>query len=101
MTDALSAWVPALATAVAGWMHFVVKVAHTPDGQLNDPLAVELLARARRASQPAEVVAHLLACEAVFGRDLADDAGFRRQLEEKFIELGRRADLACAVRPAA
>ena len=26
---------------------------------------------------------------------------FRRLLEEKFIELGRRADLACAVRPAA
>ena len=93
--------VPALATAVAGWMHFVVKVARTPGAELNDPLAIELLARARRSSQPAEVVGHLLACEAVFGRDLAADIAFRRLLEEKFIELGRRADLACAVRPAA
>ncbi len=93
--------VPALATAVAGWMHFVAKNAHTPGGMLNDPLAVELLERAQRSKQPAEVVAHLLTCEAVFGQDLVVDVGFRRQLAEKFIELGRRADLACAIRPAA
>ena len=92
--------VPALATAVAGWMHFVARNAHRPGGMLNDPLAVELLERAQRSTKPAEVLAHLLTCEAVFGQDLVMHKAFRRQLEEKFDELGRRTDLDCAIRPA-
>ena len=87
--------VPALATAVASWMHFVAKVAHTPGGELSDPLAADLLERARRSTEAREIVAHLLGCEAVFGTDLALDTSFRRQLEEKFVELAHRADLAC------
>ena len=78
---------PAIATAIAGWMHFVVKVAQTPDSVLNDPLAAEILAQARLSSNAFRIVENLLAIEAIFGRDLPANAQFRSELTEKFVEL--------------
>ena len=87
---------PAIATAIAAWMHFVVKTAHTPAGVLNDPLAADILARARLSNDAADIVGHLLALDRIFGTDLPDNADFREQLIAKFIDLAQNSAVATA-----
>ena len=80
---------PAIATAVAAWMHFAVKTAHTPGGALNDPMSDEILAQARKRTAAADIVDDLLALEKIFGADLPANAAFRTELIGKFVELAR------------
>ncbi len=87
---------PMIATAVAAWMHFVVKTAYTPGGVLNDPLAAEILAQARLSIEAAQVVDHLLAIEKIFGQDLPANADFRSMLIGKFVELAQNPAVATA-----
>jgi fructuronate reductase len=87
---------PMIATAIAAWMHYAVNIAHTPDGVLNDPLAAEILARARLSTDAASIVGHLLALDKIFGLDLPASAAFRALLIEKFIALASNPAVATA-----
>jgi len=87
---------PMIATAIAAWMHFVVKTAHTPDAILNDPLASEILAQARLSTSATAIVDDLLALKNIFGEDLPADVAFRAQLIDKFIALARNPTVATA-----
>ena len=87
---------PMIATAIAAWMHFVVKTAHTPDAVLNDPLAAEILAQARLSTDATGIVGDLLAIVKIFDRDLPANASFRAQLIEKFVALAKNPDVASA-----
>ena len=79
---------PAIATAIAAWMHYVVKIAQA-GGTLNDPLAAEILVQAKKATDAEGIVEHLLGLEKIFGRDLPQHAGFRKDLLAKFVELAK------------
>ena len=87
---------PMIATAIAAWMHFVVKTAHTPDAVLNDPLAAEILAQAKLSNEAASIVGNLLAIKKIFDVDLPANAGFRAELLGKFIELAKNPAIASA-----
>ena len=87
---------PMIATAVAAWMHYAVKIAHTPDGVLNDPLAGEILAQAKRSTEAAAIVGNLLAIQAIFDTDLPANADFRTALLEKFVALAKNPAVATA-----
>lgn len=87
---------PAIATAIAAWMHFVVKIAHTPDGVLSDPLAAEILHQARLANDSKGIIGNLLALEKIFGLDLPADAAFRAELTDRFIALAGNPAVASA-----
>jgi fructuronate reductase len=87
---------PSIATGIAAWMHFVVKKAHTPDAVLSDPLASELLERAKRSNTAAGIVDQLLAVEKIFGTDLPANAAFRAEVLAGFTELTRQPELATA-----
>lgn len=87
---------PMIATAIVAWMHYAVKIAHTPEGVLNDPLAGEILARARLSTEAAEIVGNLLSLEKIFGVDLPANADFREQLIAKFVDLARNPGVATA-----
>ena len=87
---------PMIATAVAAWMHYAVKIAQTPDGVLNDPLSAEILPAARKSCDAATIVTNLLALDKIFGADLPANAAFRAQLTEKFIELAKNPQVATA-----
>ncbi|MEO8411823.1 MAG: mannitol dehydrogenase family protein, partial [Propionivibrio sp.] len=58
---------PMIITAIAAWMHFVVKIAHTPQAVLADPLADEILARAKLSTDAPGIVGHLLSIDKIFG----------------------------------
>lgn len=85
---------PMIATAIAAWMHYVVKIAHTPQGVLNDPMADEILSRARLATEAASIVGHLFSIEKIFGTDLPANAQFRAQLIDRFVELASHPEVA-------
>ena len=87
---------PMIATAIAAWMHFVVKTAYAPDAVLNDPLAAEILTQARLSTSATVIVDDLLAIDKIFGTDLPANAAFRTQLIEKFIALARNPAVATA-----
>ena len=87
---------PMIATAIAAWMHYAVKVALTPGAKLADPLAEEILARARLASDAPSIVGHLLSIEKIFGTDLSGNAAFRAELIARFSRLAENADVATA-----
>ncbi len=87
---------PMIATAVAAWMHFVAKTAHTSDAVLNDPMAAEILMQARLSNEATEIVGNLLAIEKIFGTDLPAHAGFRDALIGKFIELANNPSVTTA-----
>ncbi|WP_301101674.1 mannitol dehydrogenase family protein [Propionivibrio sp.] len=87
---------PMIATAIAAWMHYAVKMAYTPDDGFNDPLAVDILARARLSTDAPSIVDHLLALDKIFGLDLPANADFRALLIEKFVELAINPTLATA-----
>lgn len=74
---------PAIATAIAAWMLYVVKVAHE-GAALNDPLAAEILERAKRSTEAEAIVDQLLGISKIFGTDLPKHAGFRAAVIEKF-----------------
>lgn len=87
---------PAIATALAAWMHYVVKTAHTQDGILSDPLADEILLKARRNNDASGVVDALLSLEKIFGRDLPANAALRDQIIDKFVDLAINPAVATA-----
>ena len=87
---------PALSLAIAGWMHFVVKTAHTPDATLNDPLSAELLVRAKISLQPNQIVRSMLSITSIFGTDLKANAAFVNGLEQAFAQLAANPDVASA-----
>ena len=87
---------PSIATAIAAWMHFVVKIAHAPDGVLNDPLAADILAHARRGTDAPDIVTNLLALDKIFGTDLPANAAFRRALTDQFVALANNPAVATA-----
>ena len=88
---------PTTATAIAAWMHYAVKIAHTPGGVLNDPLADDILAAARRSTDAPGIVGELLALGKVFGEDLPVNVAFRALLTEKFVALAKDPRIASAV----
>lgn len=87
---------PAIATAVAAWMHFAVKTAHTPGAALSDPMSAEILAQAGKSADAAAIVDNLLALQKIFGQDLPANAAFRSELLGKFVELARNPAVATA-----
>jgi len=87
---------PTLATAIAAWMHFAVKTAHTPGDKLNDPLSDDILAQAKISLQPNEIVRNLLSIQKVFGADLIGNASFVAELQAGFTDLARNPDVATA-----
>ena len=89
--------VPMLATAVAAWMHFATRTAHTPGGVLADPLSDEILAAARLADDADAIVANLLGLRKIFGDDLPAHASFRETLRQQFVALARNPAVATAV----
>jgi len=88
---------PTLATAIAAWMHFAVKTAHTPGDKLNDPLSDDILAQAKISLQPNEIVRSLLSIQKVFGTDLIGNASFVAELQAGFTDLARNPDVATAI----
>ena len=84
---------PAIATAIAGWMHFVVNAAYTPGAVLNDPLVEELLAKARSSVNGFRIVDNLLSIEKIFGLDLPANESFKGELLDKFIELAASSEV--------
>lgn len=87
---------PAIATAVAAWMHFAVKTAHTPGGTLSDPMAAEILVQAAKSTDAGAIVDNLLGLQKIFGLDLPADAAFRTELLGKFVELAKNPAVATA-----
>jgi fructuronate reductase len=87
---------PGIATAIAAWMHFVVRTAHMPGGTLNDPLSAGILERAGRGVDAAGIVDNLLSIEEIFDRDLPANTDFRGELLEKFVGLAKNPAVATA-----
>ncbi len=87
---------PTLATALAAWMHFAVKTAHTPGGKLNDPLSDDILFQAKISLQPNEIVRNLLLIHKIFGTDLIDNASVVAELQAGFCELAQNPEVATA-----
>ena len=87
---------PTLATAIAAWMHFAVKTAHTPGAVLNDPLSEQILAQARISVAPEAIILNMLSLDKIFGTDLLAHAGFKAELLAGFCQLARNPDVATA-----
>jgi fructuronate reductase len=87
---------PALATAIAGWMHFAVKTAHTPGAVLNDPLSADILAQARASKSSTDIIDNLLGLDKIFGSDLKTHAGFKAELLNGFRQLAAHPEVATA-----
>jgi len=76
-----------LITAVAAWMHFVVRTA-AGDGEMTDPLKDELLALGARCSGHAtEDVTQFLRHAGIVPSTLVDNSKFRMQLESAYGQL--------------
>jgi fructuronate reductase len=86
---------PMIATAIAAWMHFVVKTAQT-GAVLSDPMAAEIIAKAKLSTDAAKIVDNLLSLDKIFGTDLPANEGFRAALIGKFIELAKNPAVATA-----
>ena len=87
---------PAIATAIAAWMHFAVKTAHTPGGVLSDPMSAEILAQAAKTTTSEGIVDNLLSIEKIFGKDVPANSAFRAELLGKFVELANNPAVATA-----
>lgn len=87
---------PALATAIAGWMHFVVKTAHTPGAVLNDPLSTDILAQAGASHDSTAIVDNLLGLDKIFGSDLKTNSGFKAELLDGWRQLAAHPQVAAA-----
>ncbi|MDR2614589.1 MAG: mannitol dehydrogenase family protein, partial [Candidatus Accumulibacter sp.] len=86
---------PAIATAVAAWMHYVARMARA-GGALVDPLAADILERAGRRVEAGEIVGELLSIEKIFGQDLPANAAFRAELLSQFVDLAKNPAVATA-----
>lgn len=87
---------PALATAIAAWMHFAVKTAHTPGAVLNDPLSTDILAQAGASNDSATIIDKLLGLDKIFGSDLKANDGFKAELLDGFRRLAAHPEVATA-----
>jgi fructuronate reductase len=87
---------PALAMAIAAWMHFAVRTAHTPGGVLNDPLSADILIQAKISTEPAAIVDSLLSLQKIFGTDLTAHAGFKAELLAGFCQLAKNPEVTTA-----
>jgi fructuronate reductase len=87
---------PALAMAIAAWMHFAVRTAHTPGGALNDPLSVDILMQAKISTQPTAILDSLLSLQKIFGTDLTAHAGFKAELLAGFCQLAKNPEVTTA-----
>ena len=87
---------PTLATAIAAWMHFAVRTAHTPGDKLNDPLSDDILIQAKISLQPSEIVRNLLSIQRIFSTDLIQNTGFFAELQAGFIDLAKNPEVATA-----
>lgn len=74
---------PAIATAIAAWVHFIAKSAYAENPGINDPMAQELIRRARLSRCGEEIVANLLGIEKIFGNDLPANPLFVATVIEK------------------
>ncbi len=87
---------PALAMAIAAWMHFAVKTAHTPGAVLNDPLSADILQQARASTDAASIVDNLLGLDKIFGTDLIAHAQFKAEVLAGFCALAINPDVMTA-----
>ncbi|MCM2341802.1 MAG: mannitol dehydrogenase family protein, partial [Rhodoferax sp.] len=87
---------PTLATAIAAWMHFVVKTAHTPGAVLSDPLSNDILVQARASNDSAAIIDNLLGLDKIFGSDLKANSGFKAELLDGFRRLAAHPEVATA-----
>ena len=87
---------PAIATAIAAWMHFAVKTAQTPGAVLNDPLSNDILAQARASNDSVAVIDNLLGIDKIFGSDLKTNSGFKAELQDGFSRLAAHPEVATA-----
>lgn len=87
---------PAIATAIAGWMHFAVKTAHTPGAVLNDPLSADILAQARASHDSTAIIDNLLGLDKIFGSDLKTHAGFKAEVLDGLRHLAAHPAVAAA-----
>lgn len=87
---------PALATAIAAWMHFAVKTAHTPGAVLNDPLSGDILAQAGASHDSTAIIDNLLGLDKIFGSDLKAHDGFKAELLDGFRRLAALPQVASA-----
>lgn len=87
---------PAIATAIAAWMHFAVKTAHTPGAVLNDPLSTEILAQASASNDSTAIIDNLLGLDKIFGSDLQANGGFKAELLDGFRQLAANPQVATA-----
>ncbi len=87
---------PALATAIAAWMHFAVKTAHTPGAVLNDPLSGDILAQAGASHDSTAIIDNLLGLDKIFGSDLKAHDGFKAELLDGFRRLAAHPQVASA-----
>ncbi|MDO9144752.1 mannitol dehydrogenase family protein [Rhodoferax sp.] len=87
---------PALATAIAAWMHFAVKTAHTPGAVLNDPLSADILAQASVSNDSTAIIDNLLGIDKIFGSDLKTHDGFKAELLDALRRLAAQPQVAAA-----
>ena len=87
---------PALATAIAAWMHFAVKTANTPGAVLNDPLSNDILVQARASNDSVAIIDNLLGIDKIFGSDLKTNSGFKAELQHGFSRLAAHPEVATA-----
>jgi fructuronate reductase len=87
---------PALATAIAAWMHFAVKTAHTPGAVLNDPLSGDILAQAGASNNSTVIIDNLLGLDKIFGSDLKAHDGFKAELLDGLRRLAAHPQVAAA-----
>lgn len=74
---------PAIATTIAAWVHFIAKSAYAENPSINDPMAQELIRRARLSRQGDEIVMNLLGIEKIFGNDLPANPQFVNAVIER------------------
>lgn len=87
---------PAIATAIAAWMHFAVKTAHTPGAMLKDPLSTEILTQASASLDSTTIIDNLLGIDKIFGSDLKTHAGFKAELLRRLRQLAAHSQVATA-----
>ena len=86
---------PAIATAIAAWMHFAAKAAHA-GGALGDPMSAEILTQAGKSADAASIVGNLLRIPKIFGEDLPANTAFCAEVLGKFRELAQNPAVATA-----
>lgn len=75
---------PAIATALAAWIHFIIKSANAEQPVINDPMGEELIRCVLLSHKHEEIVTNLLGIEKIFGRDLPVNPKFVAEVMQKF-----------------